>query len=92
MYVAWGIVKLNGRILFHQREAKEHQSEYGLIGGRTNLSDLKKVLGENSPRSELLRILQTRQSEHMLASLEYTLQRECQEEIQLSAEHFEYKP
>lgn len=83
VYVAWGIIKLDDKILLHQREASEHTNEYGLIGGRTNVSDLRQVLGEKAANKDLLIALQTPNSPSMLQALEHTLYRECAEEIAL---------
>lgn len=83
VYVAWAIIKLENKILLHQREATEHATEYGLIGGRANMRDLKQVLGEDKPTHELLCALQAADSPPMWQALENTLQRECEEEIKL---------
>ncbi|MGZ8947584.1 MAG: NUDIX domain-containing protein, partial [Methylococcaceae bacterium] len=44
-YVAWSIIKLDGRILFYQREDTQKRfdraaGDYGLIGGRANQNDV----------------------------------------------------
>ncbi|SHN92614.1 NUDIX hydrolase [Bathymodiolus heckerae thiotrophic gill symbiont] len=65
-YVAWSILKLDGKILFYQREDthKRHDKsagDYGLIGGRANqndilLADKDAVLKAlQSPHSELIK-------------------------------------
>jgi len=94
VYVAWGIIKLEDKILFHQREASEHASEYGLVGGRANVSDLKKLMGESVSNQDLLKTLQSPDSKEMFQSLEYTLRRECREEVKLLYDdsHFEIEP
>lgn len=43
-YVAWSIIKLDGKILFYQREDTQKRydksaGDYGLIGGRANQND-----------------------------------------------------
>lgn len=93
VYVAWGILKLNNKILFHQREASEHVHEYGLIGGRANLYDLKRVMGEDTPTQKLLTVLQSPHSAPVSKALEYTLQRELEEEVGLiaTADHYSVK-
>jgi len=83
VYVAWGIIKLGDKILCHQREASEHTKEYGLIGGRCNTCDLKKVMGESVSTQALLAALQSPHSETMFQSLEHTLHRELSEEVKL---------
>jgi len=91
VYVAWSIIKLGDKILCHQREASEHTKEYGLIGGRCNARDLKKVLGESVSTQALLDALQSPHSETMFQSLEHTLHRELSEEVKLlyGAGHYE---
>lgn len=91
IYVAWGIIKLDDKILFHRREAKEHSSEYGFVGGRCNLQDLKKVLGEDTPIERLLEALQSADSEAMFSAMEHTLSRELQEETQLAESNNHYE-
>ena len=84
VYVAWGIIKLENKILFHQREASEHANEYGLIGGRANMTDLKQVMVDDQvSRQDLLKTLQTPYSEQMFKALEFSLHRECEEETGL---------
>ncbi|KOR30484.1 hypothetical protein TI05_13900 [Achromatium sp. WMS3] len=93
VYVAWCVIKLDDKILLHQREATEHSNEYGLVGGRVNLRDLKQILGENTSLHNLLEILQTGDSEPMLQALEFALHRELMEEIKLAhtANHYTTK-
>lgn len=89
IYVAWGIVKLGDKILFHQRESREHANEYGLIGGRVNAVDLRKFMGEHVGNHDLLRILQSPHSESMFKAMPLTLDRELLEEAGISAsEHY----
>lgn len=91
VYVAWGIIKLDDKILFHQREASEHASQYGLVGGRANANDLKKAMGESLSNQELLETLQSSNSEDIFQSLEYTLLREYKEEARLLYDQEHYK-
>jgi len=90
IYVAWGFIKLNDKILFHKREAKEHSTEFGLVGGRVNLKDLRKVLGDASPLQETLVALQSPDSSPMFKAMPYTLSREFEEETGLlQGEHYD---
>ena len=65
-YVAWSIIKLDGKVLFYQREDTQKRFEksagdYGLIGGRANQNDVPiidkpKLLKElQSPNSGLIK-------------------------------------
>ena len=93
IYVAWGLVKLDDKILFHERETKEHRGEYGLIGGRVNLKDLKQVLGDAYPLQDTLAALQSPDSSSMFEAMPYALSREFEEETGLhQGEHYEAKP
>lgn len=90
IYVAWGIVKLGDKILFHQRESREHVNEYGLIGGRVNAVDLRKFMGELVGNHDLLRILQSPHAAEMLDAMQCALERELLEEAGIAApEHYE---
>jgi len=90
VYVAWGLVKIGDKFLFHQREASEHFAEYGLIGGKTKLSDLKKTTAPSALIDDLLKTLQSPASEAMFQALEYTLARELQEEANITAKQEHY--
>ena len=83
IYVAWAIVKIEGKFLFHRREAKEHGNEFTLVGGRTNLQDLKFVTGPEIPISHLLQQLQSPHSEPMFMAMDRAITRELQEETHL---------
>lgn len=83
IYVAWAIVKIDGKFLFHRREAKEHANEFTLVGGRTNLKDLKLVIGQDASISHLLQDLQSPGSESMLNVMDRTIIRELEEETHL---------
>ena len=91
VYVAWAIIKIDDKFLFHQREAVEHATEYGLVGGRAKLSDLKKVVGETVAKEELLATIQSPSADLMFQALEFTLSRELLEEanISLDKDHYE---
>jgi len=84
IYVAWGIIKIDGRILFYQREDthKRHDKnagDYGLVGGRLNQQD---VLDE-SAMDDLLKNLQSENSAIAKEALPETLKRELREETGL---------
>lgn len=92
-YVAWSIIKLDGKILFYQREDTKKRFEktagdFGLIGGRANqndvlIADKKVVLNE----------LQSANSELIKNALPSTLKRELREEAGLLFEsHYMFKP
>lgn len=93
VYVAWAIIKIDDKYLFHQREASEHATEYGLAGGRAKLSDLKKVVGETVVKDELLATIQSSASDLMFKALDFTLSRELHEETKISYEndHYEFE-
>lgn len=88
IYVAWALIMMNGKILFHRREAKEHADEYGLVGGRANLQDLRRLMGEDTPIVELLQELQAPSSQPMFRALPFTLERELEEEVNLASEYY----
>ncbi|MFO1419332.1 MAG: hypothetical protein U1E83_11790 [Methylotetracoccus sp.] len=94
IYVAWGIIKLEGKYLFYEAEAREHRREYGLIGGRVNLSDLRHVVGENFSLPERLAVLQSAHSSLMFEAMPYAMARELEEECGLlSCEpHYQAEP
>jgi len=92
-YVAWSIIKLDGKILFYQREdtQKRHDKsagDYGLIGGRANQSDVP-----ITDKPALLKELQSPNSELIKKALPSTLKRELREEAGLLFEaHYTFKP
>jgi len=92
-YVAWSIIKLNGRILFYQREdTKKHfdksAGDYGLIGGRTNQTDVAGIAGT----AALLTELQSPHSPVIKNALPETLKRELREEAGLLFKtHYTFK-
>ncbi len=94
IYVAWSIIKLDGKILLYQREdtRKRYDSQagdYGLVGGRLNQHD---VTG-NWSLPELLAALQSADSLPIKAALPATLQRELHEETGLECgRHYQFKP
>jgi 8-oxo-dGTP pyrophosphatase MutT (NUDIX family) len=92
IYVAWGIIKLDGNILFYQREDTRKRfdkkaGDYGLIGGRLNQHD---VPGD---MPALLAELQSEHSALIKKALPETLKREIREESGLIFEqHYRFKP
>lgn len=94
IYVAWGIIKLDGNILFYQREDTQKRfdkkaGDYGLIGGRLNQHD---VPGDMDMPA-LLAELQSANSGLIKEALPETLKREIREEVGLVFErHYRFKP
>lgn len=92
-YVAWGIIKLDGRILFYQREDTRKRfdksaGDYGLIGGRANQTDLPM-----DKKRDSLRALQSADSEIVKSALPETLKRELREETGLLyGTHYTFAP
>ena len=92
-YVAWSIIKLDGKVLFYQREdtQKRHDKsagDYGLIGGRANQNDVP-----IADKALLLKELQSPNSELIKNVLPSTLKRELREEAGLIFEsHYTLKP
>ncbi len=94
IYVAWSIIKLDGNILFYQREDTQKRfdkkaGDYGLIGGRLNQHD---VPGDRDMPA-LLAELQSENSDLIKEALPTTLKREIREEVGLIFEqHYRFKP
>jgi 8-oxo-dGTP pyrophosphatase MutT (NUDIX family) len=94
IYVAWGIIKLGGKVLFYQREdTKKHfektAGDYGLLGGRANQADVKTI----EDKENLLKALQSSNSSAVKNALPETLIRELKEEAGLIFEsHYTFKP
>jgi len=94
IYVAWSLIKLDGKILLYQREdtRKRHDilaGDYGLVGGRLNQRDVAGAW--QTP--DLLAALQSADSPLMKAALPTTLQRELHEETGLEyGRHYQFKP
>lgn len=92
IYVAWSIIKLDGKILFYQREDTKKRfdkasGDYGLPGGRANQNDIASV----SDPAQMLAALQAPNSELVLNALPSTLQRELHEEAGLRyGEHYQF--
>ncbi len=92
-YVAWSIIKLDGKVLFYQREdtQKRHDKsagDYGLIGGRANQNDV--LIAD---KAALLKELQSPNSDLIKNALPSTLKRELREEAGLLFElHYTFKP
>lgn len=94
IYVAWAIIKLNDRVLFHQREDTKKRfdnkaGDYGLIGGRLNQTDMH---GFEDIKS-CLQVLQSNNLTAIKPALTETLKRELSEEAGLVFEtHYSFKP
>ena len=92
-YVAWSIIKLDGKVLFYQREDTQKRFEksagdYGLIGGRANQNDVP-----IADKAALLKELQSPNSGLIKKALPETLKRELREEAGLLFEsHYTFKP
>lgn len=92
-YVAWSIIKLDGKILFYQREDTQKRfdkaaGDYGLLGGRCNQNDVSGI----TDKAALLQALQSANSQLVKDALPQTLQRELREEAGLLfEEHYRFK-
>ena len=92
-YVSWCIIKLDGRILFYQREDTQKRfdktaGDYGLIGGRANQNDVTGIID----KAELLKALQSPNSQIIKSALPETLKRELREEAGLLFKtHYTFK-
>ena len=92
-YVAWSLIKLDGKILFYQREdtQKRHDKaagDYGLVGGRANQNDVP-----IADKAAVLKELQSPHSELIKKALPSTLKRELREEAGLIFDkHYTFKP
>lgn len=93
IYVAWGMIKCNDRILCYQREDTQKRFEkkagdYGLIGGRANQNDFN-----SSDLLTALQVLQSPHSKSVALALTSTLERELLEEVGLQFDvHYTFKP
>ncbi len=81
IYVAWAVIKIDGRILMHHREDKTRPQtgNYVLPGGRLNLSDLP----TKAQQVESIRAIQCAESKTAYKHLGTTLKRELSEELAL---------
>ncbi|WP_411726895.1 NUDIX hydrolase [Methyloglobulus sp.] len=92
-YVAWSIIKIEGKILFYQREDTQKRfdksaGDYGLIGGRANQNDV-----HIPDKAAVLKALQSPSSEVIKSALPETLKRELREEAGLLFEtHYTFLP
>ncbi len=92
-YVAWSIIKLDGKILFYQREDTQKRfdksaGDYGLLGGRANQQDIP-----SADKAALLEELQAPDSALIKNALPETLKRELREEAGLLFDtHYTFKP
>jgi 8-oxo-dGTP pyrophosphatase MutT (NUDIX family) len=90
VYVAWGLIRLDGRFLLHHREdkARRRAGNYVLPGGRFNLNDLP----TEQQSAAVLPLIQRAESPEALACLERTLVREIAEETGLRwHEHYQFR-
>jgi 8-oxo-dGTP pyrophosphatase MutT (NUDIX family) len=93
-YVAWSIIKLDGKILFYQREDTQKRfdktaGDYGLIGGRANQNDVAGI----ADIATLLSALQSPNAQIIKDALPQTLKRELREEAGLLfGEHYHFEP
>jgi len=93
IYVAWSIIKYEGKILFFQREDTRRRfdvsrGDYGLVGGRVKQID---ILGFEGGKKELVRELQSLQSELMKNAIPEALKREiCEETKMVFKKHYSY--
>jgi len=90
VYVAWGLIRLDGRFLLHHREdkARRRAGNYVLPGGRFNLNDLP----TEQQSAAVLPLIQRAESPEALACLERTLVREIAEETGLRwHEHYHFR-
>lgn len=92
IYVAWGVIKIAGKVLFYQREdtQKRHDKtagDYGLVGGRLNQNDVSREW----PITDLLKALQAENSVIAKEALPETLKRELREETGLEFDrHYQF--
>ncbi|MDD1616564.1 MAG: NUDIX hydrolase [Methylococcaceae bacterium] len=95
IYVAWSIIKLDDKILFHQREdtKKRHDDksgDYVLVGGRLNQRDNPAF---SSDKKRYLQQLQSNDALLIEETLPETLKRELYEEAGLIFDsHYRFKP
>ena len=82
--VAWGLIKLDGKLLFNHRADRHRPEEanYVPIGGRLNLEDLERTFPE-SETEERLEWQQTSNLSKVNQAMDFTLKRELFEELQL---------
>ena len=89
IYVAWAMIKLDGHLLFMEREdrLRDGVPHFVLPGGRLNIHDLRRDL-EGLKTSEYLKIIQCRSSQEALDSLPQALIRELEEELELVSSEY----
>ena len=103
-FVAWGVIRREGRFILKRRENREDDPDnalhgnYGFPGGRVNLHDLKaSEPGMTTERGiellyELPRPLSADEEALIGRALEHTLVRELQEELGLQHKvHYAYE-
>ncbi len=92
VHVAWGVIRLGEKFLFHRREDRDRPGEktHVLPGGRFNPSDLPS--SELSAGAEVLRELFDPESRLVDSCLDTTLARELEEELGLCpGEHYTFE-
>lgn len=90
VYVAWGLIRLDGKFLLHHREDKTRRSmgNYVLPGGRFNLTDMP----TEGQSADVLPLIQRAESSEALSCLERTFIREMFEETGLRCrEHYQFR-
>ena len=92
VFVAWALIKLEGRILFCEREDKKREDtpHYVLAGGRLNIDDLKKYFNR-ADKEYFLKILNTENSKEAHQALKVTLERELLEELGIKKNQYQAK-
>ena len=91
IYVAWALIKLEGRYLLCEREDKKRDGvpHFVMAGGRLNAMDVKQHFPD-ADQETCLKILQNHDSEKAHQALGSTLVRELEEELGLKQDHFEF--
>lgn len=90
VHVAWGLIRLQGKLLVNHREdeSREERPNYVIIGGKLNLYDLEDGSSQLS-REALVRLQQAPPGEQVQQALLRTLERELREELGLLPQHYE---
>jgi len=90
IYVAWALIKLEGRYLLCEREDKERDGvpHFVMAGGRLNIMDVKQQFPD-ADQGTCLEILLDHDSKEAHQSLVATLNRELEEELELKQDHYQ---
>lgn len=91
VYVAWGVIFLDGKILMYHREDKSRKDaagNFGLPGGRFQIEDAPSSFHSD----EKMRAFAFGKSPWPLEFLDITLGREIKEELGLRQDEYTYKP